>query len=259
MSLASRYSELRKIVELSSSLAKAKFKLRNEGSYLGIFWYLLEPLSTFGILLLLGKALSQNVIEKYPLYLLWGLILFNFLMAVTNSSIKAIVANGEFIKSMKISQETFVLSTLIQYVYSHVFEIIILMGLSVYLNVSLAGFLIYPAIFILFCFFILGCSFILATVGVYIRDLSNVWPICARLLWFATPIFYATEDKQHLLYIFNLFNPLAYFISLARDVVVYNTVPSAVTMGVVGVMSISVFCIGLWTFECHKAKFAERL
>ena len=48
--------KIKSISALSFSLAKANFKIRNEGSYLGIFWYLLEPLAFFIVLLFFGEG-----------------------------------------------------------------------------------------------------------------------------------------------------------------------------------------------------------
>ncbi|MBD3260723.1 MAG: ABC transporter permease, partial [Candidatus Altiarchaeales archaeon] len=68
---------------LSLSIAEAEFKLRNEGSYLGILWYLLEPLLMFILLLFVfSKSLGQDI-PHYPLYLLVGIIVFNFFQKVT--------------------------------------------------------------------------------------------------------------------------------------------------------------------------------
>lgn len=61
------WSEMRHVFQLSFSLAQVRFKLRNEGSFVGFFWYLLEPLMSFVILLLCGHALRQSAIPLYPL------------------------------------------------------------------------------------------------------------------------------------------------------------------------------------------------
>ena len=259
MSLPQPYQQIKKILDLSLSLAKVKFKLRNEGSYLGIFWYLLEPLSAFAILLLLGGALSQhNIIDHYPIYLFIGIIIFNFFRAVSTLSIGAVVSNAGFIKSMKIAQEPFVISGLIQYLFSHLFELLILVALMLYSKMSLIGLVAYPIILLFLCLFTLGLSFILATVGVFIRDMTNVWGIVMRLLWFGTPIFY-TVKKATLLHTANLYNPLFYFILAVRDTVIDQKLPAETTLAVIFWGSIISFGAGLWIFIKYKNKFAEKL
>ena len=258
MNWHNRTEHLAVISRQSLSLAKTRFKLRNEGSYLGIFWYLLEPLSSFIILLFLGRAIQHTTIPYYPVYLLLGLTMFNFFSAVTTASTTAIVSNAAFIKSMKISKEPFVISALIQYIFSHFFEVLILMALAAYLGLPLSGFLFYPVIFVFFCFFILGCSFILATIGVYIRDLSNIWAILTRLLWFSTPIFYSLEHVN-LLGKFNSFNFLYYFLSMARKSIIAQSLPEVREIICGAVVGLVLFFAGLFIFQKHQRQFAERL
>jgi len=110
MNLNFAYYKAKSILGLSLSLAKVKFKLRNEGSYLGVFWYLLSPLAMFLILLSLRGLTNKNPIEYYPIYLLLGLIVFNLFRYATTISTNAIRGNAGLIKSLKINLEPFLLS-----------------------------------------------------------------------------------------------------------------------------------------------------
>src|SRR4030042_3140482 len=93
--------KLRHFLDLSLEIAKSSFKLRNEGSYLGIFWYLLNPLLLFLLLLLVFSDRLGNSIPSYPLYLLLGIVIFNFFQQATTESTKIIVRDyGELIKSI---------------------------------------------------------------------------------------------------------------------------------------------------------------
>ena len=126
MSIIQHWHKLKGILGLSLSLAKANFKLRNEGSYLGIFWYLLEPLLMFAIILLITKNLGATNILDYPIYLLIGLIMFNFFNRVTILSTDAIKDNADFIKSIRINQESLIISNVLQFTFSHIFEFFVL-------------------------------------------------------------------------------------------------------------------------------------
>ncbi len=108
MNLKVGYNKLKSILGLSLSLAKANFKLRNERSYLGIFWYLLSPLAFFIIILIMSEIINLKPAKDYPLYLFLGLIMFNFFLNSTISSVKSMVNNSGFLKSIKISPESFV-------------------------------------------------------------------------------------------------------------------------------------------------------
>lgn len=242
------------ILSLSLTLARVRFKLRNEGSILGIFWYLLEPLSFFIILLIIASA---NV-AYYPVYLFVGLIVFNFFMAVTTASTKIISENAGTIKSMKINTEIFVLVSLIQYIFSHIFELIVLAGILIWIQIPLIGLFFYPIFFLSLCLFTMGISFVFATIGVFISDLDNVWRIVGRLLWFVTPIFYYAENNP-IMHKINLTNPLYHFVSIARELIIYGQITSLKSVSITFLISIFSFIFGLWVFRRYKRQFAERI
>jgi len=254
--LALLIKEFKDILRLAFSLAKANFKLRNEGSYLGFLWYLLEPLCFFGIILLIGGVIGQHPINYYPLYLFLGLIMFNFFTNSTSIALKSIMANGNLIKSMKISLESLVMSSVFQFVFSHILEMCIFFAFMIYFKASLWLIIFYVPIFFLFLMFVLGVGFMLATVAVYISDLSNIWSVFCRLLWFLTPIFYSMPANS-LFHRISYMNPMFHFINISREIIIYGRVPGFSTLLLMVFFSILIFGLGIFIFKKYKLKFAE--
>ena len=255
--LKKRYNKIKSILGLSLSLAKADFRLRNEGSYLGIFWYLLNPLALFLIILFIkGVAFSSNHIALYPIYLLLGVIMNNFFSRSLSSAVSVVSDNSGLIKSIKIKYESLVISEVLGAVFSHFFEILLLAIFMLCFKVSLVGIAYYLIIFILFSVFLTGASLIFTVIGAYINDFGNIWSIASQLIFFATPTFYALK-KGTLLYTANLFNPLYYFLTAARDVAIYGRMPDFNV--IVGVVMFSIFFLaaGILIFNRFKSKFAE--
>ena len=92
--------KLKEILAIAFSLAKVSFRLRTEGSYLGILWYLLNPLLLFGVLMLVKAAAFSHVdIPDYPLYLLIGITGFNFFKSAITSAIDVVSSNSDYINS----------------------------------------------------------------------------------------------------------------------------------------------------------------
>lgn len=247
--------KVKNIIGLSFSLAKVNFKLRNEGSYLGIFWYLLNPLAMFCILLILGNVINKTTIQYYPVYLLLGIVMFNIFSQSTNGATNAISRNAGFIKSMKINYEPFVLSGVLQTLFSHCFELVLIIGLLIYFKISLIGLVFYPIILLVFFSFIVGFSFILATIGAYVSDLANAWSVIVNLTWFMAPVYYVVSKGN--IPIINKVNPMFYFITIARDVIIYNRVPEASIILISVLFSGAFLLIGILIFEKFKNKFAE--
>lgn len=253
-------NKVKKVLSLSFQLAKAGFKQKNEGSFLGILWYLLEPLFLFIVFLKLKNITGQGV-SHYPLYLFLGLIMFNFFRKTTSDSANVIEENALFIKSVKLDQKAFVVASLLKSVFSHFFEIAVFAVFLIYFNAFSSGLALYPIIFFIFCAFTLGVSFFAATLSVYISDFGNLWRICTTLLWFATPIFYAPEmvSRAGLPFSFNYFNPLYYFITLARETVVYGKTPELHLLAGVLAFSLLSLAVGILVFKKFKDSFAEMI
>ena len=252
--------ELKDIIRVTFSLAKVSFRLRIEGSYLGIFWYLLNPLLLFAVLMLVKAAAFANVnIPYYPLYLLIGITGFNFFKSAITGAIDVMSNNPDYIKSInRVAPEALVASVVLQAVFSHVFEFIMIIALALYLQAPLVGLLFYPLVLCLFAVMILGISLIFATVGIYINDLNNVWLILTQVLLLATPIFYVIEPSSFI-YTANLFNPLFYFLEVSRPLVMFGQAPDlGILLTMIG-MSAFFLMLGVLVFNRYKNKFAELL
>ena len=252
--------KIKNIFRISLALAKVNFNLRIEGSYLGVLWYLLNPLILFAVLWFVKEAAFAEVqINYYPLYLLIGIAGFNFFKQAITSSIDAISSNYEYIKSINnIAPETLVISAFIQAIFSHIFEFILIFGLAIYLKISLVGLLFYPVFFLIFVILVLGICFIFATIGVYVSDLNNVWIILSQLIMLATPIFYSINPSS-LIYKINLANPLFYFLETIRSIVITSKPPTLFIMLALIIFSLLSFVIGILIFKKHQNKFAELL
>lgn len=245
-------------LKLSISLAISDFKLRNERTYLGLFWYLLGPLLLFVLLLLVFHNRLGGNIEHYPLYLLFGIIIFNFFQKTTSSSANIIAQNEGLIKSINFPLESTVLSIVFRNIFEHLFEVIVFIIFLLFFQVPIIGILLYILILILMSLFVYGVSLILASLTVFFADINNLWTFFTRLLWFATPIFYAVGGQARL-FTFNLFNPLYYFITVSRELVIYQRMPEWWLIGGMIGFILIFLVIGLIVFNKTKHKFAEMI
>ncbi|HEY1037256.1 MAG TPA: ABC transporter permease [Candidatus Paceibacterota bacterium] len=249
---------LRRISSLSFSLAKVHFKLRNEGTYLGMFWYLLNPVVLFAVLLFVKHAAFSHIsIPNYPLYLLVGLVMQNYLSRSVLGAVDVIRKNGGFIRSVKIPLESLVVASSLNLLYAHAFEAILVAGTILFLGVPATTIVFYALSLLLFALFALGVSFAASTLGVFANDIGNIWPIFSQILFFITPIFYEVEPGT-LLYAANQFNPLYYFISLARWPAYQQPGASLpVLLAIAASLAAIGLAVGATVFRMHKRKFAE--
>ncbi len=248
--------QLKEILRLSITLAQAEFKLKNEGSYLGILWYLLNPLLMFSLLLFIfSQQLGKNI-EHYPLYLLFGIILFNLFRIVTTESTRVIYEHRLLIKSTKFPIEALVGALIFKALFSHIFEIIVFVFTLWVFHIPIVNIIFYLPILLCLTLFLYGFALVLASLTIYFMDLENIWAFMVQVLWFLTPIFYAAELNSHIFFV-NLFNPMYYFITLGRQIIIYTSHPSTwLLAGMLGYTILMLF-VGQLIFSRLKQKFSE--
>lgn len=245
-------------LERSFTLAKTDFKLRNEGSFLGVFWYLLDPLLTFIILYFVFHDRVGREIDLYALQLLLGIIIFNYFQKSTVEAATAIIDNGNLIRAFPLMPSTFVTSVVLKHLFSHGIEVFLFAGFLVYHQLSLVYLIFYLFIAVMLVMFTLGVSLLLACISVYLVDAVNLWNVFTRLLMFATPIFYSIGGQIHL-YLFNLLNPIYYYITIARQIMVYHQIPELwMIAGAIG-YSIFFLFLGLKVFHKLQKNLAEKV
>ncbi|MFH1308289.1 MAG: ABC transporter permease [archaeon] len=247
---------LKYFVKLSYTLAKAEFKVKNEGKYLGILWYILNPLLVFMLLLFIfSKNIGTNI-ENYTLYLLLGIIMANIFQQITIDSTKILSSYKGIIKSIKFPRQALVAAAVLKTLFTHVFELIIFILILIIMGKLTLTIIFYPIIILFFMMLIFGISLILSSLNVFFTDLDNIWAFLSKLIWFATPIFYTISNNSKL-FIINLLNPLYYFITITREIIIYNSLPEMWLFTGALLHTLIFLALGILIFKKLDKKFAE--
>ncbi len=211
---------------LLKELVKTDFKLRYQGSVLGYVWSLLRPLFLFVILYLVFDKIfnAGATIPHYPVYLLLGIVLWNYFLEVTNNGVTAVVAKGDLLRKLNFPKYVIVLagsfSALINLFINFVVVCVFMVFNGVELHVTA---LIFPLLVIELFVFSLGLSFLLSALFVKFRDINYIWEIFMQAAFYATPILYSLQfviDKSELAAKILMFNPVAQIIQDSRFVLI---------------------------------------
>lgn len=249
---------LKRFFSLSYILARSEFKTKNTSIYTGVCWQLLNSIALAVILWLVFSRQLGNDINNYPAYLLIGIIIFYFFQRTTNEATSKFIELGAVIKSIKFSYRAIIFSIILESLFSHIIEMLILSALFIFiLKINFIGLLFYPIILFLLVIFIYSWSLILATLTTLMIDIGHFWRFISPLLLFITPIFYSIENQPFLLTL-NLFNPLYYFVTLTREIVLYQQPSIEMIMGVV-IISIATFIISNLLFKKFWFRLVEKI
>jgi len=255
---------------LLAELVRTDFKLRYQGSVLGYAWSLLRPLLLFAILYVvfvkvfpLGKG-----VPHYPVYLLLGLVMWNFFLEMTTQSLGSIVLRGDLIRKIRIPRWIIVLSASISALINLFLNLIVVMVFLFLNHVDLLMTTLWlPLIIIEVYILALGCSLWLAAGYVKYRDLNYIWEVIMQLGFYVTPIIYPmTRITSLTVKKLLLLNPMGQAVQDARYAVV--THGTTITKGVFSggwytyipyIITIVVFITGLLYFKSQAKTFAENI
>lgn len=210
---------------LLKQLVKTDFKLRYQGSVLGYAWSLLRPLFLFMILYVVFgvflKAKGNPPIPHYPVYLLLGIVLWNYFAEVTAGSVGSIVGKGELLRKINFPKYVIILAGSFSAFINLLINFVVIGIFMVFGHVGLTwhAIIIVPLIAELFVFSI-ALAFFLSALYVRFRDVSYIWEVVLQGAFYATPILYPLSLIPDRAAKILLLNPMAQIIQDARHVLV---------------------------------------
>lgn len=141
-----------------------------------------------------------------------------------------------------------------------VISTIIILALCLISGLGLTWYvLLYPVILLIQYILILGISFIVSAITVYIRDLEHIIGVVMMAAFYATPIVYRLDQLPSYLQIIMQLNPMTHIINAYRDIFYYQQMPDFVNLGILFVLSIGLLIIGYLIFHKLQKGFAEEL
>jgi len=241
-------------------LAWVEFKQRYKNSVLGYFWSLLEPLLMLSVLYIIFSNLMKVQVEHYQLFLLQGIIMWNFFSRATSMGLMAIIGKPHLVQKVYFPRDILVISGCTTALLMSIFESVVFIGFMLFFQIPLSvNIIVLPVIIFLFFIIALGASMALAALNVYYRDIQYIWALVLQVGFFATPILYPLTVFPPLLFRVLSYNPIAQILYLARDVTLYSKVPNLASFSYAVVISIVILGIGYTIFSRLEPKFAEEL
>lgn len=255
---------------LLAELVRTDFKLRYQGSLLGYAWSLLRPLLLFLILYIVFVKFLKigNSIPHYPVYLLFGMVLWNFFSEMTMQSVGSIVGRGDLIRKISIPRWIIVISTSFSALINLFLNLIVVGIFMLVSNVPLHLSIIWlPLILIEVYFFSLGISFFLSAAFVKFRDIGYIWEVSMQGLFYLTPILYPLSRITNVTFQkIIMLNPMAQAMQQARYVAITKVAVTDSQLfhgDIYGyipyVILVIVFLFGIWFFNRGSSHFAEEV
>ena len=252
---------------LIKALVQREVVGRYRGSVLGILWSFFNPVVmliiytfVFSVVFKARWSGGSDSKTEFALVLFAGLIVFNLFAECFNRAPSLILSNVNYVKKVVFPLEILPWVAL----GSALFHTLVSLGVWLIAYIILFGTphitaLLLPLVMLQLLLFIMGLSWGLASLGVYLRDVSQFIGMATTVLMFLSPIFYPVtalpEEYRHLL----LFNPLTPAIEQARDVLVWGKVPDVTMLSVTLLGAALIAWLGFAWFQKTRKGFADVL
>lgn len=270
LSMLARIKELWQYRELIWSLVVRDLKGRYKSSVLGFLWSLLNPLGMMLVFTIVFTVMMPSQVERFPIFLLCGLLPWNYFSGGLMMSTSSIVGNAGLVKKVYFPREILPIASVLSTLVNFLLSLLVLFAVLFVFRSHISAWLwLLPVVIVVQTCFILGFAFVLSTLNVFYRDTIMIMDLVILAWFFLTPIVYAidvipssyqllgvTLDVRRWMYIFN---PMASLIAVYRDLLYWGYRPGLDFFFRTAVTSFLMLWGGYWFFLRYSGRFGEEI
>jgi len=254
------FKEIYNYRELLKTNIKKEIRGKYKGSWLGVLWTFLNPLLMLAVYAFVFPYILRVNVDNYTIFMIVALIPWNFFTTAIQSGTGSVVANGNILKKVYFPREIIPISITTSQLVNFLITCIIM---AVFIIFSGVGFsvhvLLFPLLVLIQYILILGLTFILSALTVFVRDIDHFVSVILMLGFYATPIVYQGEMLPKKFQIFLKLNPMAVLVEAYRSILYYHRLPDMTMLVVWGLGSVALLVVGYLIFKKLEKSFVEEL
>lgn len=252
---------------LTRQMVKREVLGRYRGSFLGLLWSFVNPVLlltvytfVFGIVFRARWGQGSGDRLEFALVLFAGLIMFNLFSECLTRAPGLVLGNVNYVKKVIFPLEILPWVSLGSALFHAAVSLVVLL---LFLLLSGHGVswtvLLLPIVLAPFALLIQGLSWLLASIGVFVRDIGQVVGMAMTVLLFMSPIFYPADALPAAIRPWLFLNPLTFIIEQSRDVLIWGKLPDWYGLIMYALIALAVAWAGLFWFQKTRKGFADVL
>lgn len=254
---------------LALQMVKHEVAGRYKGSVLGLVWSFLNPIFMLSVYTFFfaivfkarwGGSDGNESRAQYALILFVGMMVHSLFSEILNRAPNLILTNTNFVKKVVFPLE---ILTVIS-VGSALFHALTSLGVWLLFHLVFNGLPHWQAVFLPLIWapmlvLALGLGWLLAALGVYMRDLAQTMGLVTTVLLFLSPVFYSVKSLPENLQPFIFANPLTFIIEQSRAVLIAGQLPNFLGLATYTLLAVLVASLGFAWFQSTRKGFADVL
>ena len=241
---------------LIKQLVSRDFKTKYKRSVLGMAWSFLNPLLTMSVQYIVFSTLFKSDIPNYPVYLLSGIVFFNFFSEAVSMGMTSITGNASLIKKVYMPKYIYPVSRILSSLVNFALAILPLFLVMLFTGTPFRPSLLL-LVFDILCLlgFVTGMGLLLTTAMTFFQDTQFLWGVVSLMWMYLTPVFYPESIIPAKLLTLYHMNPMYQYITFARICIIDGVSPEPMAYLWCIVSSLVVLALGVVTFKRHQDKF----
>jgi lipopolysaccharide transport system permease protein len=247
-------------------LTKRDVAGRYSGSFLGLLWSFLNPLLMLGVYTLAFREFlgmrwpSMATQADFSLMIFAGMIVHTLMAECLIRAPGCIVSNAGLVKRVVFPIAILPCVTIASSFFNALLSMIVLLLFVLASRHALPWTLIYlPVLFVPYAMLLCGVSWLMASLGVFIRDVSQLAGLIATVLMFLSPVFYPASSLHEPYRSWLLYNPLTLIIEQTRGIVLFGQPPNWHALALYTLVAALASVLGLAWFRRTQDGFADVL
>jgi|CXWL01.1.fsa_nt_gi ABC-type polysaccharide/polyol phosphate export permease len=248
--------QLHRYRDLILELVARDLKVRYRRSTLGFLWTMLQPLLMMLVLQVAFAAVFRLNVENYAVYVLAGVLFWNFFSQTIVTSMNSLKGNAQLLKKLPLPCAVFPVATVIAGVVNMVLALVPLFAILVVTGHPLNWSLLFlPVAILIAALFTLGAGLLLSPLAVFFHDTVELINVVLALLMYLTPIMYPLSIIPERWRWLVRLNPVRSILEVFRDPIYYGKVPPLSHLTVALGVAVAALAIGGYVFR----KSADRI
>ena len=257
--------QLREILryrEAVRHLVARDLKVRYSHSVLGVLWGLFSPLLMTLVYSLVFTLFVPGGIERYPVFILAGLLPWHFFSNTLISTTGTISGNGHLINRVYFPREVLPVANILSNAVNFLIAMLLLFAFILAFQVRLSATVLWlPILVVVQLMLIAGIGLFLAAVNVFFRDTQQIIDIVMLAWFFLTPVLYPIDliADASLRLLVQALNPMASLVVAYRHILYYGTTPDPAMLALTASQALLVLLVGSLVFRRLSPAFAEEV